>query len=175
MFNLAISWLTTSNFPWFLDLRFQVLTQFSLQHWTLLSPPDTYTTELCFRFGPIISFFPKLLVTALRSSPVAYQTPSDQRGSSSRIIFFVFSYCPWGSLGKNTGVGCHFLLQWTMFCQNSSLWPVCLGWPCTAWLIASPSYASPSAMTRQWSMKRKSRITIWSSNPTPGRISWQNY
>ena len=36
---------------------------------------------------------------------------------------------------KNTGVNCHFLLQGATFCQNSSLWPVCLGWPCTAWLM----------------------------------------
>ena len=27
---------------------------------------------------------------------------------------------------------CHSLIQWTMFCQNSSLWPTHLGWPCTA-------------------------------------------
>ena len=32
-----------------------------------------------------------------------------------------FSYCLWGSCRKNTGVVCHFLLQWTMFYQNSSL------------------------------------------------------
>ena len=25
---------------------------------------------------------------------------------------------PWYSPGKNTGVGCHFLLQWTTFCQH---------------------------------------------------------
>ena len=41
-----------------------------------------------------------------------------------------FSYSSRGSPGKNTGVVCHFLLQLTTFCQNSSLWPVCLGWPC---------------------------------------------
>ena len=28
----------------------------------------------------------------------------------------------------------HSLLQWTTFCQTSSPWPVCLGWPRTAWL-----------------------------------------
>ena len=53
--------------------------------------------------------------------------------------FFTFLNCSWGSPGKNTGVGCHFFLPWTMSCQNSSLWPVCLGWPCTAWIIASLS------------------------------------
>ena len=52
---------------------------------------------------------------------------------------------------KNTGVVCHCLLQWTVFCQNSPLWPVHLGWPCTAWLLASLSYTCPFALTRQWS------------------------
>ena len=31
---------------------------------------------------------------------------------------FVFSYCSWGSQGKNTEVVCHSLLQWTTFCQT---------------------------------------------------------
>ena len=53
-------------------------------------------------------------------------------------------------------MGCHFLLLWIMCCQNSSLWPVHLGWPCMAWLIASLSYASTFAMKRLWSMKRDS-------------------
>ena len=48
-----------------------------------------------------------------------------------------FSYCWWGSQGKNTEVVCHALLQRTTFCQNSSLWPVHLGWPYTTWLIVS--------------------------------------
>ena len=30
-----------------------------------------------------------------------------------------FSYCSWGSQGKDTEVVCDSLLQWTMFCQNS--------------------------------------------------------
>ena len=50
------------------------------------------------------------------------------------------------------------LLQWIMFCHNSPLWSIHLGWPYTAWLIASLSYASPFTMTRQWSMK--GRYTI---------------
>ena len=59
--------------------------------------------------------------------------------------------CSWGSHGKTTRMVCHSLFQWTMFCQNSPLWPVHFGWPCTAWLIASLSYASPLARTRRWS------------------------
>ena len=34
---------------------------------------------------------------------------------------FAFSYCSWGSQGKNTEVVCHSLLQWTTFCQNSDV------------------------------------------------------
>ena len=33
---------------------------------------------------------------------------------------FAFSYCSWGSQGKNTEVVCHSLLQWITFCQTSS-------------------------------------------------------
>ena len=35
---------------------------------------------------------------------------------------FAFSYCSWGSQGKNTEVVCHSLLQWTTFCQTSPPW-----------------------------------------------------
>ena len=47
-----------------------------------------------------------------------------------------FLYCSWGSHGKYTGVVCHSLFQWITFCHNSPVWPICLGWPCTACLIA---------------------------------------
>ena len=47
---------------------------------------------------------------------------------------FAFSYCSWGSQGKNTEVVCHSLLQWTTFCQTSPPWPDHLGWPHMAWL-----------------------------------------
>ena len=41
-----------------MDLTFQVPVLYcSLWHGTLLSPPDTSTTERCFRFGPATSFF----------------------------------------------------------------------------------------------------------------------
>ena len=47
---------------------------------------------------------------------------------------FAFSYCSWGSQGKNTEVVCHSLLQWTTFCQPSPPWPARLGWSHRAWL-----------------------------------------
>ena len=37
--------------------------------------------------------------------------------------------CPWNSPGKNTGVGCHFLLQGIFLTQGSNLSLWCLlGW-----------------------------------------------
>ena len=33
---------------------------------------------------------------------------------------FAFSYCSWGSQGKNTEVVCHSLLQWTTFSAPTS-------------------------------------------------------
>ena len=93
IFILAISYLTTSNLPWFMDLTFQVLMQYcSLQHQSLLSPPDTSTTEHCFCFGLTTSFFLELLVIALHSSPVAYWTSSDIGWVSSWgvISFYLF-------------------------------------------------------------------------------------
>ena len=118
----------------------------------------TFTTRhvhnwALFPLGPAASFYLELLVIALCSSPVAYWTPSVLEGSGNLPVsyLFAFIYCSC-SLGKNTGLGCHFFLHW-MFGQNSSLWPIRLGWPCTAWVIVSLSYASPFAMTRLWSIQ----------------------
>ena len=132
MFTLAVSCLTTSNLPWFVDLTFQVPMQYCyLQHRTLLLSPVTSTTGYCFCFGSIPSLFLELF---LHWSPVAYWAPTDLGSSSFSILSFAFSYCSWGSQGKNTEVVCHSLLQWTTFCQNSPPWPVHLGWPHSAWL-----------------------------------------
>ena len=59
---LAISCVTTSNLPWFMDLTFQVPKKYcSLQHWTLLPSPVTSSTAsfffFFFCFGSVSSFF----------------------------------------------------------------------------------------------------------------------
>ena len=144
MFTLAISSLIASNLPWFMDLTFQVPMQYcSLQHWILLLSPVTSTTGCCFCFGSISSFFLELF---LHWSPVTYWIPTDLGSSSFSVLCFCLFIRSWGSQGKNTKVVFHFLLQWTMFCQNSPSRPVSLGWPSTAWLIISLSH------TRLWSM-----------------------
>ena len=122
----------------------------------LLKRWDTSTTEHRLHLGPATSFFPGLLVVLLHSSPVACWTPSDPGDSSFGVISFCpFIHSSWGSHSKYTGVVCHSLHQWITFCRNSPLWPICLGWPYMAWLIASLSYASPFTMTRQWSVEGK--------------------
>ena len=119
MFTLAISCLITSNLPSFVDLTFQVPMKFcSLQHRTLLSPPDTSTTGRCFHFGSASSF---LLELFLHSSPVVYWAPTDLGVHLSASYLFACSYCSWGSQGKNAAVVCHSLLQQIRFCQNSPL------------------------------------------------------
>ena len=86
MFTLAISYLTTSNLPWFLDLPFQVPMQYcSLQHQTLLLSPVTSTIRYCFCFGCIPSFFLELF---LHWPPVAYWTLTDLGSSSFSILSF---------------------------------------------------------------------------------------
>ena len=87
MFILALSCLTTSNLPWFMDLIFQVPTQYcSLQHRTLFLSPVTSTTGYCFCFGSILSFFLELF---FHWSPVAFSALTDL-GSSP---FSVLSFC----------------------------------------------------------------------------------
>ena len=134
VFTLAISYLTTSNLPWFMDLTFQVPMQHcSLQHRTLLPSPVTSTTGWCY-FGSVSSFSLELF---LQYSPVAYWAPTNLRSSFFISYVFAFLYCSWGSQGKNTEVVCHSFLQWTTFCQNSPPWPVHLGWPYRAYLMVS--------------------------------------
>ena len=114
----------------------------------------TSMTECHFCFDPASSFFLEVLVIAFYSSQVAYWTPSHLGGSCSSVIsFFPFILFMGFSWQKKTLVVCLSFFQWTTFCQNSSLWPTCLGWPCKAWLIASLSYRSPITMTRLWSVK----------------------
>ena len=102
MFTLASSCSTTSNLPWFMDLTFQIPIQYCfLHHWTLFPSPVTSTTGHCFSFGSVSSFFLELF---LHSSLAAYGAPTNLGSSSFCVLFFAFSYCSWGSQGKNTGL-----------------------------------------------------------------------
>ena len=149
MFILAISCLTTSNLPWFMDQTFQVPMQYCyLQHPTLLSPLDTSTDERHFHFGSAASFFLELF---LCSSPVAYWTSLNVGGSSSGVIFFAFAYCSWGFHGKNTGVACHSHLWWTTFVRTLHF---DVSWVALQGMAHSfTGLRKPVAMTRLWSWR----------------------
>ena len=53
----------------------------------------------------------------------------------------------------------YFLLQGTMFCQNSSLCSVPLRWPCMTWLINSLGYES--LFTKTTCDPRRGQPTTW--------------
>ena len=143
MFTLVISCLTTSNLPLFMDLTFPVPMQYcSSQHQILHSPRDTSTTKHCFCFGPPTLFFLEVLVIALCPFTVAFWKPSNLGGLSSGVSYLLSFHTVRGVLQARIleWVG-HFLLQWTKFCQNTSLGPAHLGWSCMARLIVSMSCA----------------------------------
>ena len=85
-FTLAISCLTTSSLPLFIDLTSQIWMQYcSSQHQTLLPSPVTSITLCCFCFGSISSFFLELF---LHWSPVAYWTPTNLGSSCFSVLSF---------------------------------------------------------------------------------------
>ena len=129
--TFAISSLTTSNLPWFIDLTFQVPMQYcSLQYQTLLLSPVTSTLGIVFALAPSLHSFWSYFSSDLQWH-IGYLPTW---GVPLSVFFhFAFSYSSWGSQGKNTEVVCHSLLQWTTFCQTSPPWPVSLGMPHTAW------------------------------------------
>ena len=86
MFTLAISCLTTSNLPWFMDLTFQVPMQYCFYNIRLyFHHPFISTTGCCFLFDSVSSFFLELF---LHWSPVAYWAPTNLGSSSFRVISF---------------------------------------------------------------------------------------
>ena len=86
MVTLAISYLTTSNLPWFVDLTFQLpMHNCCYQHWTLLLLPVTSTSGHCFHFDSASSFFQDLF---LHSFPVAYGALSNLENSSFSVLSF---------------------------------------------------------------------------------------
>ena len=85
MFILAISCLTTSNLPWFVDLTFQVLMQYySLQHQTLLTMSHIHNWVLL-----LLWLHPFILSGVIfHWPPVAYWAPTDLGRSCFSVLFF---------------------------------------------------------------------------------------
>ena len=88
----------------------------SLQYWTLLLSPVTSTTGYCFALAPSLHSFWSYFSTHLQQHTGHLLTWGVPLSVS---YHFAFSYCSWGSQGRNSEVICHSLLQWTTFCQTS--------------------------------------------------------
>ena len=120
-FTLAISCLTTSNLPWFMDLIFRIPMQYcTLQHQTLLPSPIISTTGCCFHFDSVSSFFLELF---LHWSPVAYWAPTNLGSLSFSVLsfclFILFLAC---KLYKNR--------QWAPFVPWAGAYPPFWGKDC---------------------------------------------
>ena len=147
MFTLASSCLITFNLPWFMDLPFQVSMQYcSLQYQTLLPTPVTSTTGCCFCFGSVSSLFLELF---LHWSPVAYWAPNNLGSSSFSDLSFCLFMLFMGFSRQEYWSGLPFLSP-VDHSQNSPPWPVCLGWPYTAWLIVSLRQTRLQSMWSDW-------------------------
>ena len=112
----------------------------SLQHWTLLSPAIK-DTRCRFHFGSGSSI---LLELFLHSSPVAYWTPTDLRGSCFTVLFFCLFILFLGFSRQECWSGLPFPSP--VDHVLSELSTIHLGWPYMTWLIVSLSY------TKLWSM-----------------------
>ena len=127
IFTLAISCLTTSNLPWFMDLTFRSLCNIVL-----------YSIGPCFyhqshpQLGIIPSFFLELF---LHWSPVAYWAPTDLGSSSFSILaFFLFMlFMGFSRLEYWSGLPLPSPVDHILSDLSTMTHPH-LGWPHTAWL-----------------------------------------
>ena len=102
-----------------------------------------------------------------------------QPGGARLLVsyLFAFSYCSWVLSAR--------ILEWfailsssgPCFVRTPHYDPICLGWPCKAWSIASLSYASPSAMIRlpSWLSGKESACHCrrCKFNPFVRKIPWR--
>ena len=81
---------------------------------------------------------------------------------------------PWDSLGKNTGVGCHFLLQCMKVKSQSEVAPSCptLRDPMDCSLPGSSVHGIFQARILEWGAIAFSQWTAVSQNSLPFTISW---
>ena len=78
MFTFAISCLTTSYLPWFMDLTFQVPMQYcSVQHQTLLLSPVISTLGIVFALAPSLHSLSRVISPLISSSILGTYWPGE--------------------------------------------------------------------------------------------------
>ena len=91
-----------------ISLKSKGLSRVFLQRRTLLLSPVTSTTGYCFALASSLHSFWSYFSTDLKYHIEHLPTC---RGHLSVSYVFTFSYCLWGSQGKNTEVVCHILSE----------------------------------------------------------------
>ena len=120
MFTLAISCLTTSNLPWFMDLTFQIPMQYCyLQHWTLLPSPVISTTRWCFLLWLRLFILSGVISSLISSSIFGTYWPRE-------LIFQCPIFLPFHPVrgvlkARILKWFCHSLLQWTILSDLSPM------------------------------------------------------
>ena len=75
------------------------------------------------------------------------------------------THCPWNSPGKNTGVGCHFLLQGIFLNQGLNPWLLCLlhcRWILYQWATGEAPYSTDSITVYLQLEEGVQHTVIWS-------------
>ena len=83
------------------------------------------------------------------------------------------AHCPWNSPGKNTGVGCHFLLQGTFLNQGSNPWLLFLlhcRWILNHWAAGGAPYNTDSVIFYLQLEEGVQHAVTWSA--CRGRTAW---
>ena len=99
-----------------MDLTFWVAAQYcSLQHRLYFHHQSHPQLGIVFAVALSLHSFWSYFSTDLQQHIGHLLTWGDHLSVS---YLFTFSYCLWGSQGKNIEVVCHFLLQWTTFIRT---------------------------------------------------------
>ena len=115
IFTLALSCLTTSKLPWFMELTFQVPMQYGSYSIRLDFHHQSHPqVGIVFALAPSLHSFWSYFSTLLQQHIGQQWTWGVH---ISLLYLFALSYCSRGSQGKNMEVVCHSLLQWTTFCK----------------------------------------------------------
>ena len=105
-----------------------------------------------------------ILIGAISNYPPLFPSSILDTFQPGGLIFWRYIFLPFHAAH---GVCQARILEWVAISFSSGphfvrtlhhVWPVCLEWPLTAWLLASLSYASPLATTRLWSINRLDSI-----------------
>ena len=108
VFTLAISCLTTSNLPWFMDLTFQVPMQYcSFQHGIWLPSPVTSTMGCCFCFGSVSSFFLEKAMAWLRDFPFTFHFHALEKEMTTHSSVLAWRIPGMGEPGRLLSMGLH--------------------------------------------------------------------